>query len=138
MNSPTESAICLYCGAVVCMGVNSACGCGKTAAGIAGVINAKGECTRHAETCGGGNGLFIVPSWGAALSVSSGKCGFTSEPYADKFGEGDLKLRRGRPLSLVPHRLKRLQTLLTTGELHADLLQNSTNLVIQHTNINIV
>jgi hypothetical protein len=91
-----ESYVCCVCGAtpkipVLCLHCrNVLCARGS-----------KGELSAHAATCGGGTAHFIQLRNTQALVVQSEcRAQVLRSPYADKFGEEDVGLRRGRPLFL--------------------------------------
>jgi len=85
---PDDPAVCLVCGVLLCAG--SAC-C---------KIQGRGSCTQHAETCGGGIGMFLLLKKCQVVLIRSRFASFYLSPYLDSHGEEDIGLRRGRPLSL--------------------------------------
>ena len=75
------------------------------------VFNAagKGECTRHANTCGGGAGIFFLLQECDALIMHGLKAAYFDSPYVDFYGE--TPRYRGRPLNLDLDRYHTLRSL---------------------------
>lgn len=79
---PEEPALCLLCGAVVCVG-NEACR-----------SEYEGQCTLHARACTAGQSLFLLPFLAQILAVSAPDCCLWDCPYVDKNGEPNPNHRR--------------------------------------------
>ena len=82
---PASRALCLSCGACVC-GL-------ETLHGPRAVIT-------HSQLCGGGVSLFLLTHTSAVLLVRDKRVSLLGSPYRDTYGETDLGLMRGRPLTL--------------------------------------
>eukprot|EP00434_Breviolum_minutum_P010015 symbB.v1.2.008833.t1/scaffold556.1/size187764/4 len=85
-SAPDEPALCLLCGAIVCVG-NQACRGGDQEAG-------EGPCTSHARTCTAGQSLFLLPYLAMILAVSAPDCCLWDCPYVDKNGEPNPRMKR--------------------------------------------
>ena len=97
-------AMCLVCGEVICS--QSYC-CQTTLDG-----ENVGACTAHANECGAGNGIFLRVRECKVVLLSGKKKGcFIPPPYLDRYGETDVGLRRGNPLTLCPDRLRKIHKL---------------------------
>jgi len=112
-NRPREPAICVICGGLVCI---NAC-CRNT--------GTSGECTRHALSCGGGQGLFICVHIGVLLAIDAPRCCFIDSPYVDRYGEPDPKFKRGVVLSLNKRIAEEVQMLYTLGELGSHIVRTN-------------
>ncbi len=98
-------AMCLVCGEVICS--QSYC-CQEMLDGREMV----GACTAHADRCGAGNGIFLRVRECKMILLSGRKKGcFIQPPYLDRYGETDIGLKRGNPLTLSPERLSKIQRL---------------------------
>ncbi|KAF9042270.1 hypothetical protein BJ165DRAFT_1546637 [Panaeolus papilionaceus] len=85
---PVDGAICLICGATVCL--QSSCCVDQD-------YNNRGECNMHTRECGGTIGIYYCVKRCSVLYLNSGNGTFTSSPYLDAHGEVDLSMsRRGR------------------------------------------
>ena len=75
------------------------------------VLNAagKGECTKHAYTCGGGAGIFFLLQECVGLIMHGLKAAYVHSPYVDFYGE--TPHYRGRPLNLDLDRYRILRSL---------------------------
>eukprot|EP00939_MAST-03C_sp_MAST-3C-sp1_P003140 g3140.t1 len=95
-------AMCLICGELMCSGSGCPCKRGEV-----------GPLTRHVveKHCGVGAALMLSSS--EILLFRGAQCCRFPSPYVDAFGEEDLNLRRGRPLSLSPRRYAVLSDLET-------------------------
>eukprot|EP01063_Lacrimia_lanifica_P033885 TRINITY_DN6156_c0_g1_i1.p1 TRINITY_DN6156_c0_g1~~TRINITY_DN6156_c0_g1_i1.p1 ORF type:complete len:1709 (+),score=672.74 TRINITY_DN6156_c0_g1_i1:605-5128(+) len=84
-----DPALCLACGTVVC-----ACGaCFRK------------TLDRHSKECGGGVSLYLFVEQSSIVAVDAHRVMPLPSIYLDENGEEDIKLRRGRPLSLSAPRL---------------------------------
>ncbi|CAJ1399133.1 unnamed protein product [Effrenium voratum] len=88
---PEEPALCLLCGALVCLG-SKAC---------RGADPLEGQCTEHARRCSSGQSLFLLPFMAQILAVSAPDCCLWDCPYVDKNGEHNPYLRRPCAMSLT-------------------------------------
>ncbi|EIN13143.1 hypothetical protein PUNSTDRAFT_56352 [Punctularia strigosozonata HHB-11173 SS5] len=84
--APSDAAICLICGTVVCM--QSHC-CIDQEAG-------RGECNMHTRECGGAVGIYFCVKRCSLLYLYAGNGTFVASPYLDVHGEVDMSMRRGR------------------------------------------
>ncbi|KFG57505.1 zinc finger in N-recognin protein, partial [Toxoplasma gondii RUB] len=111
-DSPEHKALCLVCGAVVCVG-SSCCkeeGSSRDAAW--------GECMLHAHTCGGGSGLFLLVEQSMLFAVDGSSWFPLESVYVDDGGESDPRLRRGLGrLTLHEPCARQLSWLLMNGRL---------------------
>ncbi|KAK3259405.1 hypothetical protein CYMTET_31596 [Cymbomonas tetramitiformis] len=85
---PNEPALCLVCGTLVCF-AGECCRAGSF-----------GECMQHAESCGVGNGIFLLVKATRILLLRRRRVCLYPSPYLDLHGEEDAYLKRGRPLYL--------------------------------------
>jgi len=90
---PSDPALCLTCGRLLCAGA-SCC----TRAG-------RGELTSHTATCSPCNGMYILLRQSSVMCVVNGMAQCVGSFYADRDDELDLTLARGRTLFLSNHRL---------------------------------
>jgi hypothetical protein len=91
---PSQPAICLCCGRVVCMG--GAC-CRARGPG------SRGEASAH------GGGVYLVVRATTVLVIRGERGAFSPSPYLDRFGEEDTDMQRGAPLSLSSDRFARIE-----------------------------
>jgi len=120
---PSDPALCLVCGLLLCAG--SEC-CRSTRPTVVSrmMMRSAGECTRHARTCGGGTGIFLLLAGsgggggGASclVLVRGKRAAYGPSPYVDAHGEADVGLRRGRLLHLSAARYASLTELWAKGE----------------------
>lgn len=96
-----QTAVCLVCGSVL------------NAAG-------KGECTKHAQKCGGGAGIFFLLQECNGLMLHGSKAAYIHSPYVDSHGE--TPHYRGRPLNLDMERYRILEELWTSHALRAQVI----------------
>ncbi|CAG0917514.1 unnamed protein product [Notodromas monacha] len=95
--------ICLVCGKFLC----SPGFCCKVELDSKHLV---GAATYHTRCCGAGCGIFFVVQHVAILMLSEKNKGCNmNAPYVDKFGEPDMGLRRGNPLTLHKERYLELQ-----------------------------
>ncbi|KZT42813.1 hypothetical protein SISSUDRAFT_979604 [Sistotremastrum suecicum HHB10207 ss-3] len=85
--SPSDSAICLICGTIVCL--QSHC-CQENDG------RERGECNMHTRECGGVIGLYFAVKRCATVYLYANNGSFAQAPYLDVHGEVDLGMRRGR------------------------------------------
>jgi len=91
-------AMCLICGRVICS--QSYC-CQEVLDG-----EQVGACVAHADRCGAGSGAFLrIRECKVVLLAGRRKGCFVSPPYLDRYGETDVGLRRGNPLTLSAEKL---------------------------------
>lgn len=81
---PAEPALCLLCGAIVCLGSRACRGRNET----------EGQCTEHARRCASGQCLFLLPYLAQILAVSAPDCCLWDCPYVDRNGELNPNLKR--------------------------------------------
>ena len=96
-STPTHVALCLLCGVFCCK--NGDC------CRVASV----GECSQHAENHHQGCGLFLDVKESSVLILRRGGGAIWKSPYLDDYGEQDIGLRRGRPITLHPPILEELK-----------------------------
>ena len=112
---PDEPAVCLCCGEVFCV---AKLNCAR----ING--NPVGVCTSHAQLCGGGQSLFVLPQKPEILAISGGCIGFWPGPYVDKRGEIS-ELRKTVWLTLSDQRIDELKRLMMHGNIGKDILKRN-------------
>lgn len=116
--APPDAAICLACGSLVCAGSKAGGG-------------GRGECTRHAEQCGGGTGIFFLVQQRRTLLVWGCKAAYGGReltPYLDAHREAPgMALGKSSPLYLdraslaaierlcLQHQIPRVVTSLRNG-----------------------
>ena len=113
---PTDTALCLVCGDILC--ATPSCRGEPEQA----LRHGEMPCSRHANTCGAGCGMFYLLHEGRVLlTYSSGELHegraishFYPSIHLDAHGEEDHKLRRGRPLFLSAQRQADLHHLWLT------------------------
>ena len=101
-----QTGLCMVCGSVL------------NAAG-------KGECTKHAQKCGGGAGIFFLLQECTGLMLHGNKAAYIHSPYVDSHGE--TPHYRGRPLNLDMERYRILQELWTSHTLRAQVIDERGN-----------
>lgn len=101
-----QTGLCMVCGSVL------------NAAG-------KGECTKHAQKCGGGAGIFFLLQECTGLMLHGNKAAYIHSPYVDSHGE--TPHYRGRPLNLDMERYRILQELWTSHTLRAQVIAERGN-----------
>lgn len=84
---PSDGAICLVCGALVC--AQSHCCRDKD-------YGDRGECNMHTRECGGIIGMYFVIKRCQILYLHADNGTFAPSPYLDIHGEVDISMRRGR------------------------------------------
>eukprot|EP00917_Polyrhabdina_sp_WS-2016_P024803 GHVP01053570.1.p1 GENE.GHVP01053570.1~~GHVP01053570.1.p1 ORF type:complete len:1990 (+),score=323.49 GHVP01053570.1:85-6054(+) len=110
---PSAPALCVLCGAVVC--IEGDCCSGP-----------EGEATTHARLCGGGQSLFLAVTRGVLVAVDAPLCGVWDLPYVDSYGETDPHWKRGRmPLTLHRPSLEELRRILMTGEVARAIVRHN-------------
>ena len=91
-NVPSDPALCLSCGEIVCCGMS----CNKQCA-----TRGKGPCWKHAAQCGSGQSLFLRIRKTMLIAVDYPRvCKQLFSPYVDAHGEEDPEFARGKPLFL--------------------------------------
>ncbi|CEM38024.1 unnamed protein product [Vitrella brassicaformis CCMP3155] len=111
---PEEPALCLLCGCVVAVNLRE----------HDQRRFEEGECTRHARTCGNGQGVFFLTHKALLLLVDAPKNAFTDVPYVDRHGETDQHLARGRPMTFNPNMNDNLRLLYTRAEIAREIIRN--------------
>ena len=113
---PPDPAVCLTCGAVICLDAE----CCKTEDG-------EGECTQHAKSCGAGQGVFILPYSSIVVAVGNPRNCIWEGPYQDSHGEPDSYLKRSCKLILSHHRLDQMRTFFTRGSIRIEIIRENQN-----------
>ncbi|ETO10402.1 hypothetical protein RFI_26975, partial [Reticulomyxa filosa] len=98
---PTNSAICLYCGAFLCI---QCC-----------TRNGKGALTIHSKRCGQGKGIFLWLQLTSVLLIYEHAAILFPSLYLDSHGEEDIGMKRRNILSLSDARMHELEKLLAEG-----------------------
>ena len=111
---PQDPAICLLCGALVCLDSD----CCKGAAG-------EGECTLHASTCGAGQAVFLLPFASIVVAVGAPRNCIWDGPYEDSHGEPDSYLKRSCQLTLSQHRLEQMRLWYTRGSIPIEIVRQN-------------
>jgi hypothetical protein len=96
---PLQPALCLLCGELLCAASDCCRRFGDE------------EACRHARARHGGACAYLVARRADTLLVQGRKHGWWGSLYLDSHGEEDRGLRRGRPLTLAPHRMAELSAL---------------------------
>jgi hypothetical protein len=113
-SKPQDPAICLLCGAVLCLDSD----CCKGPEG-------EGECTQHAEKCGAGQGVFILPYASIVVAVASPRNCIWDGPYEDSHGEPDSYMKRSCKLTLSQRRLDQMRLLYTRGCIAIEIVKQN-------------
>jgi hypothetical protein len=123
---PTEPAVCLLCGALLCAGPT----CRRER--VAGEPK-EGECTRHARICGLGVGIFALVHQCTTLLVDETRSAYYGSLYLDAHNEEDRGLRRGKPLYLSEARQAAIRRLWLTQTVPLEVARSrsSTSQVIR-------
>ena len=96
---PKDPTVCLMCGTFLCM--KETC-CRDDVSGLC-------ETVHHANTCGGGTGIFLCINSSTILVIRGKRACIWGSFYLDVFGEEDRDLKRGKPLYLHPERFQLLE-----------------------------
>jgi len=83
-----------------------------------------GECAIHAKQCCGDFGAFLSLENGVTLIMFKGIPGIYTAPYLDPYGEEDLKLERGLPMSFNKERYENLRELVASHSISSKTLLN--------------
>lgn len=111
--SPFTLAMCLLCGTFVC--ANGDC-CRQP--------DRAGECTAHGKRAHGGYSLWLEVKRSTILVLRPGGGAQWRSPYLDSWGEEDVGLSRGRPLTLREELVEELRRRYVCGAL-VDLTTNT-------------
>eukprot|EP00457_Paulinella_chromatophora_P011798 gb/GEZN01011960.1/.p1 GENE.gb/GEZN01011960.1/~~gb/GEZN01011960.1/.p1 ORF type:complete len:205 (+),score=7.80 gb/GEZN01011960.1/:200-814(+) len=111
---PKKPTLCLVCGRMLCLADKC---CRDQSAG-------KGEVTRHTAECSPSNGIYLLLKESIIILVSQGLSAYNGSVYVDSYGEMDIGLIRGRPLSLDPQRMAHLDTLYARQDVINVLARN--------------
>ncbi|KDN52254.1 hypothetical protein K437DRAFT_243984 [Tilletiaria anomala UBC 951] len=96
---PTDPALCLLCGEIVCY--QSFC--------CQSEDGKRGECNRHMDECSGAVGIYFKVKTNVVLLLYEQNGTFLFSPYLDSHGEVDIGLRKGRPQRLHRQRYDELR-----------------------------
>jgi hypothetical protein len=90
-----DPAICLVCGDTLC------CHCLMCADTVVvyGTKKKRGACNIHAKRCNGGAGMFLRVKHCTVNLLDGDRGAQIPAPYVDAYGETDVELKRGRPLT---------------------------------------
>lgn len=114
---PEQPALCLLCGTLCCgLGRHSCCS-----------KNRQSECFRHAMSCNGGVGVFLMIKKTNILLQRCARQAYWPSPYLDSFGEEDIDVQRGKPLHLNEERYAALTAMVISHGL------DHSSLVLSHT-----
>eukprot|EP00026_Physarum_polycephalum_P000126 Phypoly_transcript_00126.p1 GENE.Phypoly_transcript_00126~~Phypoly_transcript_00126.p1 ORF type:complete len:1391 (-),score=270.34 Phypoly_transcript_00126:2478-6509(-) len=97
-----DTLMCLVCGAAVCP-ARSCCKQQK--------LNL-GECVTHARECCGDFGVYLTLDRNIVLAMFKGITGITAPIYLDPYGEEDVKLERGLPMTYSKERYEQVRELV--------------------------
>jgi E3 ubiquitin-protein ligase UBR1 len=111
---PSEPAVCLVCGTVVCL--DSECCKNETN---------EGECNQHSKTCGAGQGMFILPLASVVVAVGYPRNCIWDGPYVDVHGEPDSYLKRSCQLRLDRRRLDQMRLSYTRGSIPIEIVRQN-------------
>ena len=109
---PSEPGLCLICGEILCC--SSSCCREPTGTGTD-----RGECTKHALSCGTGVGIVLMLLQCRVVLISGSMAAYYPGPYVDAHGEEDIGLQRGRPLKLDARRYEMLNQMYQTNQISA-------------------
>jgi hypothetical protein len=112
--APSDPAVCLLCNEVLCLDTE----CCKT-------DSDEGECTRHAKSCGSGQGMFILPYASVVVAVGYPRNCIWEGPYVDSHGEPDSYLKRSCQLKLSHHRLDQMRLSYTRGAIPIEIVKQN-------------
>lgn len=104
---PSDPALCLLCGELVCY-QTFCCMDQETE---------RGECNQHVSDCGGNVGIFFKMKANVLFCLYNSKGSFTFSPYLDSHGEVDVGLQKGRPQTLHQKRYDELRKVWLQGGL---------------------
>jgi hypothetical protein len=110
---PAGVALCLVCGAFACR--NEDCCRGA---------DSVGECSQHTKLAHGGTGLWLDVKQSSVLILRPGGGCIGKSIYLDSYGEEDVGLVRGRPLTLCNEIVEEMRRRLICGAL-VDLTINT-------------
>ncbi|XP_077978171.1 E3 ubiquitin-protein ligase UBR3-like [Glandiceps talaboti] len=99
---PTEPAVCLVCGMLVCLKTD----CCKQQNLL--------ESMQHAVNCGAGTALYLGVNSSTVIIIRNQRACAWGSLYLDSHGEEDRDLRRGKPLYLSKERFRVLEQLWRT------------------------
>jgi len=91
---PSDPALCLVCGQLVC--VRSPC-CHWLGTG---------ECVKHSLKCGAGTAVYLVIMSSTVVIIRGERVYLWGSVYLDQHGEEDIDLKRGKPLYLSEQRVQ--------------------------------
>ncbi len=112
--APNEPALCLLCNEIVCL--DSDC-CRSS--------NGEGECTSHAQQCGAGQGLFLLPYASIVVAVGYPRNCIWDGPYVDSHGEPDSYLKRSCQLRLSRNKLDQMRLAYTRGTIPVEIVKQN-------------
>ena len=103
---PSEPALCLLCGALLCC----AGACCRSSDGC-------GEVSQHAAVAHGGTAVFLLLRATRLIILRGRRFSMAASPYLDSHGEEDTYLKLGRPLHLVAPRMSDVARVWLAGAL---------------------
>ncbi|XP_024515044.1 E3 ubiquitin-protein ligase PRT6 [Selaginella moellendorffii] len=104
---PERPVLCLLCGRLCCgTGTNGCCS-----------VQMQSECYRHAISCGGGVGVYLMLRKTNVLLLRRERQTMWPSPYLDAYGEEDQDMRRGKPLFLSDERYAALTAMVASHSL---------------------
>jgi len=118
-----EPAICLVCGLLIAAGSKKK----KSPGSGTRLQSGAGDCTLHAETCGGGIGVFFLVQKCCPLLISGSRSCYLPPIYIDRNGETDDNLIHSKPMYLSRRGVDRLQELYLKHECSKELCRIRAN-----------
>jgi len=104
---------CLTCGAAVCP-ANPCCRKKDV-----------GECYIHSKQCCGDFGIFLALDKGLVVVEFKGITGILFSVYLDSYGEEDIKLERGLPMTFNKERYEQVRELIITHSTSSKALSHA-------------
>ncbi|XP_062861550.1 E3 ubiquitin-protein ligase ubr3 isoform X2 [Trichomycterus rosablanca] len=95
--TPKDPALCLVCGAFVCL------------KGLCCKQQGVCECVLHSQHCGAATGIFLLINASVIIIIRGHRFCLWGSVYLDAHGEEDRDLRRGKPLFLCEERYQVLE-----------------------------
>jgi E3 ubiquitin-protein ligase UBR1 len=112
-----DPAICMVCGLLL----NSGSRGNRTAVHTASLT--PGDCTIHAENCGGGVGVFFLVQKCCPLLIKGSRACYLPPIYLDHNGETCDTLSQSKPMHLSRRRVRRLEEMFVRHQLARELFR---------------
>lgn len=112
-----DPAVCMVCGTLLNAGSRQ----NRVAAHMAAL--SPGDCTIHAEHCGGGVGVFFLVQKCCPLLIKGSRACYLPPIYLDQNGETSETLSQSKPMHLSRKRVRRLEELYVRHQLVRELFR---------------